>query len=164
MTERVGIVAKSHLQKAAPHLEKIEQWLTARGVDVIVEKDTAALMNASVSRRVADRAALVKSVGESESNGEPTGAVVVLGGDGTLLSMADAIGAAGVDVPILGINFGSLGFLTEVTLDEIFPALEAMLDNTARIDTRMMLRSTTRRAGRALPPHVAMNDVVVTKA
>src|SRR5258707_12378617 len=106
----VGIVAKSHLRKAAPDLVEIEQWLVARGIDVTFETATAALLTtstASPSRRVADKAALVKAVD----------GVVVLGGDGTLLSMADAIGAAGGTVPILGINFGSLGFLTETTLD-----------------------------------------------
>ena len=153
-TSVVGIVAKSHLRKAAPHLHDIEQWLSSRGIGVIFETATAALMAESSARRVAEKAALVKAVDT----------VVVLGGDGTLLSMADAIGAAGVDVPILGINFGSLGFLTEVTLDEIFPALEAMLTGTARVEARMMLRSTTRREGQELPPYLALNDVVVTKA
>jgi len=99
--KRIGIVAKSHLRKAAPHLDAIERWLSERGVDAAFETATAALMTTptpSAGRRVADKGALVKSVD----------AVVVLGGDGTLLSMADAIGAAGVAVPILGINFGSL--------------------------------------------------------
>src|ERR1051326_6819230 len=152
--KRIGIVAKSHLRKAAPHLDEIERWLAARGVDAAFETATAALMTPSADRRGAEQGALVKSVD----------AVVVLGGDGTLLSMADAIGAAGVAVPILGINFGSLGFLTEVTLDEIFPALEAVLAGSARVDDRMMLRSTTRRAGADLPAYVALDDVVVTKA
>ena len=153
---RVGIVAKSHLRKAVPHLLEIEQWLASRNVDVTFETATAALMTASASapRGVAEKNALVRSVD----------AVVVLGGDGTLLSMADAIGAAGVTVPILGINFGSLGFLTEVTLDEVFPALEAMLSGGARVEDRMMLRSTTRRGGEELPAYLALNDVVVTKA
>jgi len=154
MMHSVGIVAKSHLRKAAAHLLEIEKWLGSHRVDVVFETATAALMTAAPSRRVADKTALVKSVD----------AVVVLGGDGTLLSMADAIGAAGADVPIVGVNFGSLGFLTEVTLDEIYPALEAMLNGSARVEERMMLRSTTRREGAELPAHLALNDVVVTKA
>ena len=151
---RVGIVAKSHLRKAAPHLLEIERWLAACGVDAVFETATAALMTESSGRGVADKTALVARVDT----------VVVLGGDGTLLSMADTIGAAGVDVPILGINFGSLGFLTEVTLDELYPALEMMIAGTARVENRMMLRSTTRRGGEDLPAQVALNDVVVTKA
>jgi len=152
--KHVGIVAKSHLRKAAPHLQEIERWLSARGIAMTFETVTATLMAPSASRRIVEKASLVTGVD----------ALVVLGGDGTLLSMADAIGAAGADVPILGINFGSLGFLTEVTLDEIYPALEAMLNGSARIEERMMLRATTRRGGKELDAHVALNDVVVTKA
>ena len=73
--------------------------------------------------------------------------VLVLGGDGTLLSMADCLGAAGSRIPILGVNFGSLGFLTEVTLPELHPSLEAALDGRARIEERMMLRAATARGG-----------------
>ena len=87
--------------------------------------------------------------------------MVVLGGDGTLLSVADCIGAAGVDVPILGVNFGSLGFLTEVTLPELYPSLEAALSGTARIEERMMLRvDDAARAARRSPSIIALNDVV----
>jgi NAD+ kinase len=155
MPESVGIVAKSRLQKAAPHLVEIERWLASRGVAVAFETATAALMAPSASsRRVVDKTALVQSVD----------VIVVLGGDGTLLSMADAIGAAGVDVPIVGVNFGSLGFLTEVTFEEIYPALEAVLSGSARVEQRMMLRSTTMRGGAELPAHIALNDIVVTKA
>jgi NAD+ kinase len=70
--------------------------------------------------------------------------VVVLGGDGTFIGMAGRIAEAGVDVPILGVNFGSLGFLTEITLDELYESLESVLTGTARIDERMMLRSANR--------------------
>src|SRR6267142_7216013 len=89
--------------------------------------------------------------------------IVVLGGDGTLLSVAGAAGAAGADLPILGVNFGSLGFLTEATLPELYPSLEAALSGTARVEPRMMLRGTTIRGGRTLKVHLALNDVVITK-
>jgi NAD+ kinase len=90
--------------------------------------------------------------------------VLVLGGDGTLLSVADCIGTAGSSIPMLGVNFGSLGFLTEVTLPELYPALETALGGQARIEERMMLRSTTLRRGVLFADHIALNDVVVTKA
>jgi NAD+ kinase len=151
---RVGIVAKSHLREAMPHLVEIEAWLTGRGHRPMFETATAALMPAEGGRSIADKPALIASVD----------LLVVLGGDGTLLSVADAAGAANVDVPILGVNFGSLGFLTEATLGELYSSLDAALSGTARVETRMMLRSTTVRAGATLPDHHALNDVVITKA
>jgi NAD+ kinase len=151
---RVGIIAKSHLREATPHLSAIESWLAERGHAALFETATAALMPALPTRTVADKPALVAAVD----------LLVVLGGDGTLLSVADCAGAAGVDVPILGVNFGSLGFLTEATLPELYPSLESALSGAARIEERMMLRSTTMRGGQALPDHLALNDVVITKA
>jgi len=150
----VGVVAKSHLREATPHLVAIETWLRERGVRAIVETATAALMPAHPQRRLADKAELAHEAD----------LVVVLGGDGTLLSMADAIGAAGTTIPILGVNFGSLGFLTEVTLPELYPALDAAVGGRAPIEERMMLRSTTTRATGEVPDYIALNDVVITKA
>ena len=150
---RIGIVAKSHLRPATPHLVDIENWLADRNVEAIFETATAALMPVAPKRRVSDKGTLVTSVD----------LVVVLGGDGTLLSIADAIGAAGSGIPMLGVNFGSLGFLTEVTLPELYPSLDAALSGRAHIEERMMLASTTLRAGAPFASHIALNDVVVTK-
>lgn len=150
-------MAKSHLVAAAPLLGEIASWLVGKSLVPVFETATGALAAAgglTVSPKVLDKPALVTEVD----------LVVVLGGDGTLLSMADCIGAAGVDVPILGVNFGRLGFLTEVTLPELYPALEAALEGRARVEERLMLRSTTIRKGASLPEHVTLNDVVVTKA
>jgi NAD+ kinase len=149
----VGIVAKSRLHVAAPHLSDVETWLAARGVEAVFETATAGLMPPSASRRVADKQSLVNDVG----------LVLVLGGDGTLLSMADCIGRAGLAVPILGVNFGSLGFLTEVTLPELYPALEAALAGRAHVEERLMLRSTIVRPSGATSTEIAVNDVVVNK-
>ena len=150
---KVGIVAKTRLTKATTHLVEIGAWLEQRGVAPLYETATAALMPAGTARRVADKQALVTSVDM----------VVVLGGDGTLLSMAECIGAAGTGIPILGINFGSLGFLTEVTLPELYPSLDAALTGRAPIEERMMLHATTVRRGATFADHIALNDVVVTK-
>jgi NAD+ kinase len=150
---RVGIVAKSHLREAAPHLTEIARWLEARGIVPVFETATAALIPPVPNRRVADKRALVDQVDM----------VVVLGGDGTLLGMADRIGEAGSSIPILGINFGSLGFLTEATLDELYPSLEAAVTGRAPTEDRLMLRSTTIRDRRTVAEHIVLNDVVVTK-
>jgi NAD+ kinase len=150
---RVGVVAKARLQNATPHLVNVEKWLGERGIDVVFETATAALMPASSHRRVADREPLVAEVG----------LVLVLGGDGTLLSMADCIGRAGLPIPVLGVNFGSLGFLTEVTLPELYPALEAAIDGRAHIEERLMLRATTLRPSAQSTSEIALNDVVINK-
>jgi NAD+ kinase len=150
---RVGVVAKARLQDATPHLVNVEKWLGERGIDVVFETATAALMPDNSRRRVADRQPLVAEVG----------LVLVLGGDGTLLSMADCIGRAGLPIPVLGVNFGSLGFLTEVTLPELYPALEAAIDGRAHIEERLMLRATTLRPSAQSTSEIALNDVVINK-
>jgi NAD+ kinase len=150
---RVGVVAKSRLQAATPSLVDVERWLAEHGVEAVFETATAALMPATTRRRVADKQALVGEVGM----------VLVLGGDGTLLSMADCIGRAGVNVPILGVNFGSLGFLTEVTLPELYPALEAALAGHAHIEERLTLHAAITRAGSEPTTDIAVNDVVINK-
>ena len=153
MITKVGIVAKSRLQAATPSLVEVENWLADHKVEAVFETATAALMPPNAKRRVADKQALVSNVG----------LVLVLGGDGTLLSMADCIGRAGVNVPILGVNFGSLGFLTEVTLPELYPALEAALAGKAHIEERLTLNATIRRAHSEPTSDIAVNDVVINK-
>jgi len=150
---RVGVVAKSRLQAATPSLVDVERWLAAHGVDAVFETATAALMPANAKRNVADKQSLVNGVGM----------VLVLGGDGTLLSMADCIGRAGLNVPILGVNFGSLGFLTEVTLPELYPALEAALAGNTHIEERLTLHATITRSSGAPSSDIAVNDVVINK-
>ena len=150
---RVGVVAKARLQDATPHLENVERWLAERGVETVFETATASLMPPRAGRRIADKQPLVTEVG----------LVLVLGGDGTLLSMADCIGRAGLATPVLGVNFGSLGFLTEVTLPELYPALQAALDGHAHIEDRMMLRATTLRQSGPSSGEIALNDVVINK-
>jgi NAD+ kinase len=150
---RVGIVAKSRLQAATPSLVDVERWLADHGVAAVFETATAGLMPPDPSRLVADKQALVADVG----------LVLVLGGDGTLLSTADAIGRAGARVPILGVNFGSLGFLTEVTLPELYPSLEAALEGRAHVQERLTLQAVIARSGGTSTTDIAVNDVVVSK-
>jgi len=150
---RVGIVAKAQLHAATTHLHEIAEWLEKRGVQAVFETETAALLPGTPSQAVASKSALAAGVD----------VVLVLGGDGTLLSMADCIGEAGTSIPILGVNFGSLGFLTEITLPELYPSLEAALDGRAHIELRMMLRSTTIREGKTFVQLMSLNDTVITK-
>ena len=88
--------------------------------------------------------------------------LVVLGGDGTLLSMARAIGDLGV--PILGVNLGGLGFLTATTLDEMRPALEAVMAGRMATEERMLLAARLVRGGHTIGEYSALNDVGITKS
>jgi NAD+ kinase len=151
---RVGIVAKANLVAAADHLSRLTGLLAARGVVPVVDDDTAALMASPTSCETRTRDALPKAVD----------LVVVLGGDGTLLGMATRIAQSGRDVPLLGVNFGSLGFLTETRIDEMDATLASVLDGTATYDERMMLHAEVQRADGVADRRVVLNDVVFTKA
>ncbi len=122
---RVGIVAKRGLA-AADHLNRLAAWLRERSIDALFETETAALAGAGAGARAKSREELPRDVD----------LVIVMGGDGTLLSMATRIALCGRDIPILGVNFGSLGFLTEIRIDELYPALESVIAGTATLDQR----------------------------
>ena len=149
----VGLVAKNRLDAAREPLAELAGWLEARGVRTVFEEDTAALAGLPPGRPTSSKDELPKTCD----------LIVVLGGDGTLIGMAGRIAEADVDIPILGVNFGSLGFLTEITLPELYPSLESVLAGKAKIDSRLMLRAKTMRGVRVLADRIALNDVAVTK-
>jgi NAD+ kinase len=149
--KRVGLVAKPDAAEAQRVVRQVVEWLGARGLTVVLEKETAALAPS----------ASVTSASKSDLPGQ-VDALIVLGGDGTLLSMARAVGDLGV--PILGVNLGVLGFLTATTLEEMLPALEALLAGGMAVEERMMLAARVVRGGQATGDYIALNDVVITKS
>jgi NAD+ kinase len=151
---RVGLVAKHRLDRAAGVLAEVAGWLEAQGVRAVFETETAVLAGLPPGRPTTTRDQLPKACDT----------IVVMGGDGTLIGMAGRIAHAGVDVPIIGVNFGSLGFLTEITLQELYPILEAVLNGQASIDERMMLQAQAIRSGEVLADRLVLNDVVITRA
>lgn len=150
----VGLVAKHRVEAAAGVLAELAAWLQARRVNVLFESETAELAGVARGTATSSREDLPKACD----------LIVLLGGDGTLIGMARRIARAGVEVPIVAVNFGSLGFLTEITLDELYPSLEAVLNGTAEIEERMMLHAQTIRAGLVFSDELVLNDVVATKA
>ena len=87
--------------------------------------------------------------------------LVILGGDGTLLHIADR--ASRYDIPVVGINLGGLGFLTEVAVDEMYEALEAILTGSVPVEKRMMLKARHIRAGQPSAYQYCLNEVVISK-
>ena len=152
----VGIVAKAHLERAAPHLVKIAAWLEERKCAAVFDRDTAALARTA---GLHDRVTVV----DRDDLPRHVDMIVVLGGDGTLLGTAGRIAKAQADIPILGVNFGSLGFLTEVTLPEIYASLEAAVNGTAQTEERMMLQVSVNAGAERVTERVVLNDVVVTQ-
>ena len=151
---RVGLIAKHGLRQASGVLAELADWLTARGATPVFETETAALASGAVQGTVVPRDDLPHACD----------LIVALGGDGTLIGMAGRIANAGTDVPILGVNFGSLGFLTEITLPELYDALAATLEGRATIEARTMLAARTLRGNAPFADHIVLNDVVITKA
>jgi len=149
--KRIGVVAKPGAAGARGVIVELLAWLKARGHTAVLEKETAGLVPASAT----------PSLGKPELPAQ-VDLIVVLGGDGTLLSMARSVGDQGV--PLLGVNLGGLGFLTATTLEEMFPALEAWLGGGMAIDERMMLTARVLRQGRLFCEYGALNDVVITKS
>jgi len=149
----VGILARPDLDKAAPVLQELVRWLQERGLTPCLEERTAALQSDAAARAGARPGREVAARAD---------ALVVLGGDGTLLAASHLLDER--KVPVLGVNFGSLGFLTEITLPELFPVLEAVLAGRYEYEERRLLRVRVRRQGQ--PDHVddVLNDAVVTKA
>ena len=125
----VGIVAKARLPEAPEVVSAIKNWLYERNVTVMIETETADLVGLDQSKTFS-RSSLPSTID----------LLVVLGGDGTLLGIARSVAELETekDIPILAINFGSLGFLTEITLPELYQALESIIDGTADIDERQI--------------------------
>jgi NAD+ kinase len=146
----VGVVSKPHRTEFARKLEEILHWLRRRGCETLVEESV--LENFGLS----GYAGVTRQEMPSQVD-----AIIVFGGDGTILSVARSIGDN--NAPILAVNLGSLGFLTEVTLDELYEALERLLRGEHRIDERRLLDATVKRRDGSSASFHALNDVVITK-
>ena len=149
----IGILARPGLQEAGPAVRDLVAWLHERKVPVVLDEATAALGGdaASTSCRVTSGREVAKAAD----------ALVVLGGDGTLLAASRLLDRT---VPLLGVNFGSLGFLTEIGLSDLYPALQAVLEGRYEHEERRLLHAVARRAGKEDVRAEVLNDVVITKA
>ena len=145
--QTVGVCLKPSQPQAAETIRELVKWLADRGLETCLDAEAAKLAGLPAE----ETSALVARVD----------LVVSLGGDGTLLAVARAAGSR--RVPILGVNLGSLGFLTEVNVEEMLPALEGVLAGEAEIVSRMRLDVEASRGGRELGRFMALNDAVITK-
>jgi len=145
----VGIVSKPSKPEVAQIMPQLMAWLRDHSYSLIVDPETA------------PHASGVEVVSRLEMGSRNLNFVIVLGGDGTLLSAARAAAKAGI--PIVGVNLGALGFLTEVSLDELYPTLESIDRGSCDLDIRSMVHCEVRRSGSVIGTFDALNDVVVGK-
>lgn len=150
----VGLYAKRTNPDAIKVAEELCQWLQERQVEVLIEEELGADIHASNSRI---------AFGTASADEIPTrvDCIIVLGGDGTLISVARSVGSRAI--PILGVNLGSLGFLTEITLDELYPQLEQVLAGNFSVSERIRLDCHISRDGKNVAEYQVLNDVVINK-
>jgi NAD+ kinase len=145
----IGIISKPGAQAAFALVPALADWLTQRQLEIRCDEETAAYGSQLCGM-------------PREKVPEGCDLIIVLGGDGTLLSAARAIGKR--EVPLFPVNLGGLGFLTAITIDEVFPELERALRGEHRVAKRKLLNTELVRDGKVVVSYDALNDAVLTKA
>ena len=146
--KKIGVFCKPKAPSATDILGRLIPWLHKQNYHIFLDTGTAAIINETSSyekREISQQADLL----------------IVLGGDGTLLSVAQA--AHPYNIPILAVNLGSLGFLAEISIDELYPTLENILAGKFEIENRMLLNACIWRNGEKVEDHNVLNDVVINK-
>ena len=153
--KRIGLVLKPHQPEALETICELTQWLTARGIELVggpeIDRDRIQQATGCSVREV-----------QSDKLAQEVDLVLVLGGDGTMIATARMIGDS--EVPVLGINFGGLGYLAEFRIEELHSALEAILAGDYRLDKRVMLSVELLRGQESITKNRVLNDVVINKS
>jgi len=149
MIRSVGIFAKPHRERIGSKMPELVRWLRGQGIEVFCDRFAAEFAGGGAAGLAQEELMARIEL------------LVVLGGDGTLLTAAHA--ASEHDVPILPVNFGNLGFLTTVALDELYVTLEQVLAGECETWSHMMLEVEVSRDGRPIEQRRGLNDAVLTK-
>ena len=147
--KKIGIVSKPKKAEIREIVPGLVEWLRERGIEVSIDKETGSILESSE-----------KCLTRNELPGK-VDLLVVLGGDGTLLAAARALYRR--EVPIFAVNLGDLGFLTVITQDELYSALEGVLAGNYRSERRVQIEGELVRADEVLSTFRALNDVVLNK-
>src|SRR3954453_19185161 len=145
----VAIVSKPRKPELAQLLPELIEWLRKHDYDPLLDHEGESYTDAA------------PAVDRADLPAHKPGLVIVLGGDGALLSVARIFAATGT--PILSVNLGSLGFLTEVRLADLYTTLEGWKEGCCEVDARALLHTEVIRAGALYKEYEALNDVVIAK-
>lgn len=145
--KRIGIITKAGRAEAVETLKELLPRIKEKDAEVFLDSDTAQFLNLKGHPR-----SEIPNLADS---------VVVFGGDGTMLSVARLVCEKGI--PILGVNLGGLGFITEVQLPDVFEAVERLISGECAVEERLMLTVCVYRYGEKVAEHTTLNDVVINK-
>ena len=145
--KKIGIVVKEGQAEPVRILEGLLPWLEEKGLEPLVDEEAAR----KLGRPGHPRAEIARLAD----------LIITMGGDGTILSVARLVCARGV--PIIGVNLGGLGFITEFVSDKVREAVEKALSGDYSCEERMMLRAVIKRHGEVIAEYSVLNDVVVNK-
>jgi NAD+ kinase len=154
MMKRIGIIAKQNKPEAVPIVRSLVDWLRPKKIEVYIEKGIGELFHPPLT------GPHLNSVGREDIPAQVE-MMIVLGGDGTLLSVARLVRDR--KVPILGVNLGGLGFLTEITLEELYRVLEKVVQGDFFTNERVVLSASVIRRGERLTEFTVLNDAVINK-
>jgi len=149
MIHTAGIISKPMRERISEVVPPLIEWLRARKIEALLDKETESCLTSGAPAF------------SREELGSKIDLAIVLGGDGTLLSAARSF--AGRGFPILPVNLGGLGFLTSVTLDELYPLLDQVVEGKCRTSRRMMLDAEVFSNGNTTERKTALNDAVANK-
>ena len=145
---RIGIIGKTNKQEVFGITDDLCKWLKERGIETYVESE------------IGFKIGHLNSI-PRERLPEHSDVVLVFGGDGTFLDVARLV--CRYNIPILGVNLGGLGFLTEITTDELRPAVEEIINGNYVVEKREMLTATIHRDAEIIGDYSVLNDVVINK-
>lgn len=146
--KKIGIICKPGRPEPLEILGELLPWLQEKGCETFVDAETASALGIKGVSRT-DLASVVD-------------VLFVLGGDGTMLNASRLVAERGV--PILGINLGTMGFITEISKDGVFEAVEKVFSGGCEIEERLMLTAVVNRSGKKIVEYTVLNDVVINKA
>jgi len=161
--KRIGIIAKKNKPEAVSIARSLVEWLQPKKIEVYIEEEMGRLLFTSGPSLRAGLPLSDSYVNSVERSDIPDHVemIIVLGGDGTLLSVARLVGVH--EVPILGVNLGGLGFLTEITLEELYRVLERIIQGDFVTDERVVLNAAVIRRGERMAEFIVLNDAVINK-
>jgi NAD+ kinase len=150
---RASLIARHTLPAAVSALAEAAAHLASRGCTPVIEADSARAAGLGTRWATVPRERLAEGVD----------VVIAFGGDGTLLDAASAVAHSAYDSPLLGVNLGRLGFLTEVGRSEMIAALDRLIAGQTSMETRLLLSGQVTRGARTVADRLALNDIVVTR-